>query len=57
MPVTALFYFLSFIVLNGLVIINLVVGIIIDNWNVTKEKMLNRVATIQDELEIGRAHV
>ena len=33
-PVTALIYFLSFIVLSGLVIVNLVIGIIIDNWNV-----------------------
>ena len=38
-PVTALIYFLSFIVLSGLVIVNLVIGIIIDNWNVSKEKM------------------
>lgn len=52
MPVTALIYFLSFIVLNGLVIINLVVGIIIDNWNVTKEKMEK-----EDELDFTVKHI
>ena len=38
-PVTALIYFLSFIVLSGLVIVNLIIVIILDNWNDLKEKM------------------
>ena len=51
-PVTALIYFLSFIVLSGLVIVNLVIGIIIDNWNVSKEKLEK-----EDDLEKTVKHI
>ena len=51
-PVTALIYFLSFIVLSGLVIVNLVIGIIIDNWNVSKEKMEK-----EDDMEKTVKHI
>ena len=51
-PVTALIYFLSFIVLSGLVIVNLVIGIIIDNWNVSKEKMEK-----EDDIEHTVKHI
>ena len=46
MPITALIFFLSFIILNGLVIINLVIGIIIDNMNETRQKLQK-----EDDLE------
>ena len=46
MPVTALIFFLSFIIINGLVIINLVIGIIIDNMNETRQRMQK-----EDDLE------
>jgi len=45
-PIISLIYFISFIVLNGLIIVNLVIGIIIDNMNVTKEKLEK-----EDEIE------
>jgi len=51
-PVTALIYFISFIVLSGLVIVNLVIGIIIDNWNVSKENMEK-----EDDLEKTVKHI
>ena len=46
MPITSLIYFLSFIVINGLVIMNLVIGIIIDNMNVVRQNMEK-----EDEIE------
>jgi len=51
-PVTALIYFISFIVISGLVVVNLVIGIIIDNWNVSKE-LLEK----EDNLEIRAKHI
>jgi len=46
MPVTSLIFFLSFIIINSFVIINLVIGIIIDNMNVTRQRMQK-----EDDLE------